>query len=237
MKKILTFILSEETIESGAMPENAELLYAKPENDKSIYEALKQAKGKYTYIPESVLLSADLQELFDELEKTNADIISFKDGCCFKTAVLKGLNAKLCTDVFSVLAYASFASKSIASLDCTPFEAAPQKNCYKEGLERHLEDIINEFNKCKAKLPKDVYSFAFDLILQKLTTFYICAMLAIYAKKLDFNVLKEFDLKLKENIVLYLALEKRFTFANLAKLRQKDFKIDLFTNLKFKKLV
>lgn len=235
MKKILTIVLSEETIESGAMPDNAELLYAKP--DAVFYETVKQAKGKYTYLPEAMLQMADLQFLFDELEKTNADIVAFKGGCCIKTAVLKGLNAKVCTNVFSALAYSALSSKSVLTLDIEPFGLLADKTEYSKELENGLAAVISEFNKVKAKLSKEVYTFAFDLIVQKLIVFYICAMLAVYAKKLDCNALKEFDLKLKENIVLYLALEERFTAANLSKLRGKDFKIDLFTNMKFKKLV
>lgn len=235
MKKILTIVLSDETIESGAMPENAELLYAKP--DKNLYETVKQAKGKYAFIPEAVLQTADLQVLFDGLEKTNADIVAFKGGCCIKTAVLKGLNAKVCADAFSALAYSTLSSKSVLNLEIEPFELSAVKAEYSEELESGLSAVIGEFNKCKARLAREVYTFAFDLIVQKLVTFYLCAMLAIYARKLDYNALKEFDLKLKENIVLYLALEERFTPANLSKLRSKNFKIDLFTNMKFKKLV
>lgn len=237
MKKILTLILSQETIESGTMPESAELLYATGEKNKGLYDAAKQAKGKYVYIPETVLTSADLQELFNELEKTNADIVAFKDGALIKAGVLKGLNAKLCESGFSALIYSVFNSKSVFSIDCKPFELEKTKAEYSNEREKDLNGIIGDFNKCKAKLPKEVYSLAFDLILQKLVEFYICAMLAIHAKKLDFSVLKEFDSRLKQNVVLSLALEKRFTCANLAKLRQKEFKIDFFTNLKFKKLV
>lgn len=234
MKKILTIILSEETIESGAMPDNAELLYAKPDK---VFDTVKQAKGKYAFIPEAVLKMADLQVLFDELEKSNADIVAFKGGCCIKVAVLKGLNARVCRDAFSALAYSALASKSVLSLGIEPFGFNTVKAEYSKEFENGILAVIAEFNKVKAKLSKEAYTFTFDLIVQKLVVFYLCAMLAIYARKLDCNDLKEFDLKLKENIVLYLALEEKFVHANLSKLRSKNFKIDLFTNMKFKKLV
>ena len=73
--------------------------------------------------------------------------------------------------------------------------------------------------------------------MKKLITFYICAAVAIREKQLEAEKLKEFDAKLKENIVLYLALEKKFYPADIKKLREKDFKIGFIQYNKFKKLI
>lgn len=62
-------------------------------------------------------------------------------------------------------------------------------------------------------------------------------MLAIYRKETAADGLIEFDKRLKDNVVLYLALEKRFSVANLKKLREKSFKINLIQYNKFKKII
>ena len=63
------------------------------------------------------------------------------------------------------------------------------------------------------------------------------AMVAIREGNLAVEQFKAFDGKLKAEIVLYLALEKRFTAAKLHKLRDKDFKISRWTAKKFKKIL
>ncbi|MDE5728695.1 MAG: hypothetical protein K2I20_00780 [Clostridia bacterium] len=57
----------------------------------------------------------------------------------------------------------------------------------------------------------------------------------IHKNEISADELKELDLKLKQNIVLYIAMQKRFTAANLQKLREKNFKINFLTFNKLKK--
>ena len=76
-----------------------------------------------------------------------------------------------------------------------------------------------------------------DIICLRLTYYYAAAMLAIKSKAIPLSVLTEFDARLKENVVLYLAMDKRFTPASLGKLRKKGFAISFLTAKKFEKFL
>ena len=123
------------------------------------------------------------------------------------------------------------------SVTLKPFKFTTQRAEYSLTDEAKLEETLEEFKKSKAKLNKAVDSFIFDVLCARLTTFYICAMIAVYRKEATAEGLLDFDKRLKENIVLYLALEKRFPAADLKKLREKNFKISLITYNKFKKII
>ncbi|MDE6504479.1 MAG: hypothetical protein K2L42_01255 [Clostridia bacterium] len=235
MKKVFTLITHDAADTADTeIPEEIELFGT--DGGKSLYEILKQAKGKYTVIAEGDLTCELSPEFYTELDGVNADILLFNGGYCLKTSVLKSVQQKLCTDKFTAQAYASLSAKSIIKLDkFKPFEFSPIKAEYSETDEANLYNVLEEFKKAKSRLTKDVYSFTLDLICTKLVSFYTGAMLAIHAGGLSCDTLKQFDEKLKENIVLYLTLDKRFTAADLPKLRKNNFKFGFFTYNKLKK--
>ena len=223
MKKILTILLLNDSLSCEQPAETAEVIAVK-EGNKALENALKQAKGRYTVFFASPFKCGDVNGLLEALDKINTDIVNFDGGYCFKTAVLKSVGQK-CLDGFTLSAYGAFNSKSFTKIDSKPFTYTKEKTEYSEELENEIGTVIDEFSKCKAKLIKDIYNFAHDIILAKLADFYIAAMVAAYKKKIDYQKIKDFDLKLKANIVTYLTLEKKFTAENLAKLREKGFKI------------
>lgn len=240
MKKLLTIIECEKLNNrfDPQVVEEIEFIAAREEiaHDENIKNGIKQAKGKYILLIDCDAAFKTVLPFFEELEKTSADIFTFDGGYCFRSAVLKGLSLKD-DDKFSTEISATMASKSIAKSEIRPFSFNRAHTEYSDGVLERLESALAEFKKSKAKLSKDIYSFAFDIICQRLEDFYISAALAVRKKQLDAEKLVEFDAQLKENIVLYLGLEKRFTAADLKKLRDKKFKIDLFTALKFEKIL
>ncbi len=62
-------------------------------------------------------------------------------------------------------------------------------------------------------------------------------MLAVKSKAIPLSALTDFDALLKENVVLYLAMDKRFTPANLGKLRKNGFAISFLTAKKLEKFL
>lgn len=195
-----------------------------------------KAKGKYTFICDRAFTYADAHGFLLALDSFNADAVIFNGGCCFKTAVIKAVAAKSGKKELTEI-YAALLCKSVARSDIKPFTYAKKALEYADGTDNEILKSVDEFNKSKARLPKEVYTFAFDLICAELNRFYISAVYALYKRKLSAQTLLDFDGRLKENIVLYLAMEKRFTAGDLKKLRSKGFKIPFFTANKFKKLL
>ncbi len=233
MKKILTFITRDSAdTTDDEVPEEVEILGTE---GKNLSEALKKAKGRYTVLADGDLTCDITEDIFKNLATDNSDVLVFRGSSLFKTSVLKNLTAKQCGGKFSTEAYAAFQSKSIKRYNTQPFSFTPVKREYSEKEQSALAEILTEFAKGKSKLTKEIYSFTFDLLCDKLVLFYSVALLAIYDKKLKPEKLKEFDLKLKENIVLYLALDKRFGAGNLGKIREQNFKISFITALKLRK--
>ncbi len=242
MKKLLTIVLCKHTGEGLTAPkEDIELLFADEsqanDSPKALYELIKQAKGKYTVIADTDLTFAQTEEFTGVAEECNTDILAFDGGYALKTSVLKGVPSKLYSDRYGAEIYAAFDSKTITAVALKPFNFTVQHAQYCEEDKQILTETLEEFKKSKAKLPKPVYTFIFDILCARLETFYICAMIALFRKEIYAEELVEFDRKLKENIVLYLALEKRFTLAKLAKLREKNFKISFLQYNKFRKKV
>lgn len=232
MKKLLT-ILACEKVNNDTDPQVEEIEFIEADEKNGI----KQAKGKYTLLLDGDVAFFDIEPFFGELEKATADIVAFEGGHCFKSSVLKGLSLKDDNDRYSVEILAANASKSIYRSEIRPFSFNGVRTGYSDGVAERLEEALAEFKKSKAKLPKDVYSFVFDMICQRLVSFYMSAMLAVRKKQIEAETLLNFDAQLKEDIVLYLALEKRFTAADLKRLRDKKFKLDIFTALKFEKIL
>jgi len=241
MKKLLSIVLCKNTVKDFDLPDDgAELLkLGTEESPKALYELIRQAKGKYTILIDTDC-TANGEDFIDFLkvtEEATADILAFNGGYALKTATLKGVSSKLYSDRYGAEIYTAFGSKEIVRITLKPFNFTTQRAEYSLADEEKLEETLEEFKKSKAKLPKAVYSFIFDILCARLVTFYTCAMIAVYKKEISADGLIEFDKRLKENIVLYLALEKRFTAADLKKLRAKNFKINLITYSKFKKLI
>ncbi len=236
MKKVLTVAVCKNAGAELPAKEEIEILYAE-EGGKALYELLKQIKSKYAVLVDSDFVCGETEAFLKELDDASADIVVFEGGYLFKSAVLKSLPAKYCVDRYSAEIFAAFNAKSVATVKLKPFTFSAVHTEYSDEIAAMLTDALDEFKRSKAKLTKEVYSFIFEALLSRLITFYMSAMLAIKAKAINAETLKEFDSRLKDNIVLYLALEKRFYAADLKKLRAKDFKISFIQANKFKKRI
>ena len=217
--------------DTQGVPEEIEIL-SYGEN-QSLSEAVKRAKGKYTLLCDGDAVCDTPEEFFAEVDKAQADIITFDGGFLVKTSVLKGVS-KLMTAVPVSQIYAVLEAKTIAKSAFTPFKSETEKFRYSEENAVSFLAAIEEFKKSKSKLSREIYAYAVDLICLRLTEFYISALLAIKKGELSEDNLAEFDTKLKDEIVLYLAFEKRFTVESLKKLRAKNFKVGFLT---YKKLL
>ena len=127
-------------------------------------------------------------------------------------------------------------AKSIIKLKTAPFTIKKDRTEYSKDEAVKITASLDEFKKVKSKLAKDVYAFTAEIICARLCDFYLSALFAIKDGNADVTEIKEFDLKLKENIVLYLTMEKRFTALDLKKLRACGFKIGFWDYRKIKKL-
>lgn len=221
MKKLLTVILHDANYDGA--PEQTEILSYGVEAPLS--DALKRAKGKYAVISDGDLECDFDDGFFETLDKCGADIALFDGGYCLKTPLFKNAKSaesKLCADV-----YAALSAKSTAKYALTPLVFRSETQA--DGGE--IAEALDEFNKVKAKLPKDVYAFVFDLLCGAAVGYYARAIIAVHDGKLGADELAEFDGKLKENTVFYHTLDKRFTYLSLQKLRKKAFKLGLFDYL------
>ncbi|MBD5632345.1 MAG: hypothetical protein HDP34_03870 [Clostridia bacterium] len=240
MKKLVTIIVCEKYDgEDNSPSEEIEFLYTDEDRQSGfiIKNAVKQAKGKYVCLVDENFGHQETQGFINVLGSASADMIVFDGGCCFKTSIIKGLDLSDDCDRETAEIFAALACKSVAKTAVKPFNVAKTAVTYSESVENNLLTAVTEFKKDKQKLEKGVYSAAFDLICNKLILYYASAIYAAYKKQLDREQIKAFDAKLKENIVLYLALEKRFTCAKLKALRKNGFKITIFNAPKFKKLL
>lgn len=241
MKKILTVAVCKNADSELTAPcEEIDIFYPGKDGrqgDKSVYGLLRQAKSKYTVLVDSDFTFKETDSFLKELDVATADIIVFDGGYLFKSAILKGLPARLCVDRYSAEIFGAFNAKTVSTVNLKPFAFNACYTEYSDEIAARLSDALDEFKKSKSKLPKEVYSFIFKALLSRLITFYMSAMLAVREKSLAAEALKEFDTKLRDNIVLYLALDKRFSAADLKKLRGKDFKINFLECNKFKKSI
>lgn len=239
MKKILTIAVCEkpQSDKRDSFFDDVEILYRR-ENETAaefLRNAAKSVKSKYTVIVDGEFTFADLHSFLDAAGKANADILVFTGGYCFKSAVLRALDPKNIGNRYCTELFAAMNAKSIARLKIEPLRFRGMNTAYSEEAQQNLAAAIREFGVSKSKMPKDVYSFTFDILCARLADFYMSAMLAVRRKETAANKLAEFDKLLKTNVVLYLALEKRFKAAKLSKLRKKNFLISFLTAEKFKK--
>lgn len=239
MKKVVSIIVCKNTQCVPTEPDGAEILYTEENRGFSeiVQNGVKQAKGKYLILCGQGFEFSDIDGLLNVAGASNADIIAFDGATAFKTQLFKSFlpdGDKATAEILAILS-----AKSIEKSNLKPFvfEKTTDNLHYSEKTAQELSLALKEFKKCKSKLPKEVYTYAVDVICAKLNTFYAGAMLAVRNKQLTVEALREFDALLKDNVVLYLAMDKRFTPANLGKLRKKNFEISFITAKKFEKFL
>lgn len=236
MKNLLTIVAYAAKPDSDAEYEGIDFIYPEEgESEKNfLTRAIKGAKGKYTFVSSVGVRLADIKSILNVLDKNNADIVNFAGGAILKTSDFKSV-VKDCPDAFSLLVLAALECKTTFKTLYAPFTFERARTTFTDDNTDGMLLAASEFKKAKAKLQKEIYSYVFDLLCLRIIDFYLYAMLEIRAGRLESEKLIEFDNKLKAEIVMYLAVEKRFTFANLDKLRSKGFKISYFTAKKFEK--
>lgn len=237
MKNLLTVAVCELPHEkpSASLFDGVELRYRSEQQDAATFlrGVAKTTKSKYTVIVDGDFSFADLQPFLDAAEKRNADILTFQKGYCFRSALLRGLNPKNIGNRYCTELFAAMSAKSLSRTGLTPFRFRGVNTAYSTEAQENLSAALKAFGENKAKMPKEVYTFTFDILCARLASFYMSAMLAIRRKEISADRLIAFDAQLKENIVLYLALEKRFQAAKLNKLRGKNFAVSFLTAKKF----
>lgn len=203
--------------------------------EEIIKNGIKQCKSKYVLLTDGNFEILNVKPLIEAADNAAEDVLSFTGGRLYKASVLKGLGGKEIGDRFLTEFFAAIASKSVKTFEIEPFKLNNEPFCYFDGLDGQLLFVTEAFTKCKAKLNKDVFTLVFDMLCERLVLFYLSAILAVKGKKMKVGSLLNFDLQLKKNIVLYLAVQKRFTAASLIKLREKKFAVSFFTAKKLKK--
>ncbi len=236
MKKLVTVLVCAPCKEITPPCDEVEILYT--DEDRTPHEiienGIKQSKSKYVILTYGEIEIIDFNPLLTVLDNSSADIIAFDGGAAVKSNLFKGA-IKDGSDKFSAEFFAVMGAKSVENTDLKPFTVKNASYSYDKADEERLKAVLDEFKKCKAKLQKDVFSFAFDLLCERLIAFYTAAVIAVHTGEISAETLVNFDLKLKQNIVLYIAMQKRFTAANLQKLREKKFKTNFLTFAKLKR--
>ncbi len=233
MKRLLSIIAFAGT--TCDVPDNAEII--KPDKNATfgdfVKAALKRAAGKYVLLADCNFALSDMGSFLCEIKSCDADVIAFDGGICFKPALIKGI--KRTENLSAIEIFAVISAKSVYKTQIKPLTFFKSSVEYSESLHNALKEAVEEFTREKAKLAREVYNFAFEMLIKRLTEFYMVAMLKMRKDAAAGESLCEFDKALKANVVLYLALEKRFPYGGLSKLREKNFKISFFTARKFKK--
>ena len=235
MKTLLTIIACRGCEEYGESDNGIQFICPQENEDDTNFlsRAVKEAKGKYAIVTDRSFELADVQSILNITDKNSADLICFVGGNAIKTSILKGLRDF--TDPFSFRILGITGCKGLLKTVYTPLKFSKESTVFYEGDVEGIRRASEAFVKIKAKLTKEIYSLAFSMICDKIVLYYLSAMLEIRNGTLQAEKLIEFDNKLKAEIVLYLAVQKRFTYANLDKLRENGFKISWFTQRKFRK--
>ena len=237
MKNLLTIVVyCNSDTGSTTLYDGIELIYPVDREPEAEFtsRAIKEACGKYIVLLGQKFKFADVSPLLNILDKNSPDMVTFTGGTAIKASIVKSA-AKHSTDIFSSIILSILDCKSVLKSNYTPFIFEKSEAIFTETNYNGLLTAAKEFIAMKAKLSKDVYSLVMNALCQRLVIFYLTAMLGIKNGEIKSETLIEFDSKLKGEIVLFLALEKNFTYAKLTKLRKKDFKISALRAMKFKK--
>lgn len=223
MKKILTIAVWGEDLNLNPEFEEVEII-------KADDAWLKKCKSKYAVFLNSGSAYCDLRPLLDRAESSSADIIAFTDGCLFKTSSIRHIDAG--ADIFNMQISCILSCKSIEKTSFTPFNLTKNTDCG-EAAEK-LISAVKDYTSAKTKVPVDVYSYARDIICERLVLFYKSYMLAMRSGA-DGSLLAELDRQIKAlDVVLYKVFENRYGHAELEKLKTKNFKISFITAIKYK---
>lgn len=240
MKNLLSIVVNCDAGEkhSSTLYDGIELIY--PDENESekdfVLRALKCAKGKYAFLTEKKFMFADLNSLLNVLDKSSHDMVCFTGGTAIKTAVVEKA-AKECADLFSCFVLSVLSCKTMLKSMYSPFTFIKRDVAFDDENYSGILISAEAFGAEKAKLSKDVYSYALTALCTRLVSYYLYATVAIKDGKMERDTLIAIDGKLKSEIVLYLALEKNFSAAKLSKLRKKNFKVSRFTANKFRKIL
>lgn len=240
MKNLLTIVVSCETGEKHAstLYDGIELIYPDDGEKESdfVLREVKNANGKYTVLLEKKFRFADVNSLLNILDKNSPDMVCFTGGTAIKTSIVKGV-VKDSADLFSCFALSVLSCKTLLKSTYMPFSFEKLEINFTEANYSGIIAAATAFSATKAKLSKDIYSYILNALCARLTYYYLFAMVSIKEGAMESDTLVAFDNRLKSEIVLFLALEKNFTHAKLAKLRKKSFKISYFTARKFRKIL
>ncbi len=239
MKALLTLALLENYDNPPEAPCGDAQVICLSEGRTAFKNFIKGAEGKYTVFLDRDFSFGDIYPFISALDKTSADAVRFVGGRCFKTSLLKTLNVPESFSRFDAEFAAAAASKSLAAVKAEPFEFPCKCGKYDRGDDNGIFSAMEQFKKYKGKLKTEIYSFVFDLICGKIFEHFALSLAAVYKKTETAEYAAEFDRRLKEDIVVALAVEKRFKDAGIeiSKLRKKQFKIPYMTYLKLKKLI
>lgn len=238
MKNLLTIVVGCDmgAKHTSTLYDGIELIY--PEENEAekdfVLRAAKNAKGKYSVLLEKKFMFADLSSLLNILDKNSPDMVIFTGGTAIKTSIVKTA-VKDSKDIFSCFILSVLSCKTVLKSTYMPFTFEKTVAFFNEDNYAGLTTAAVAFVAAKARISKDIYSHTINALCVRLTTFYLTAMVAIKDGKLESEKLITFDSRLKGEIVLYLALEKNFTYAKLTRLRKKGFKISRFTANRFRK--
>ncbi len=238
MKNLLSIVVSCNIGEKhvSTLYDGIELIHSEEnETEKEfISRAIKNANGKYTVLLEKKFMFGNINSLLNILDKNSTDMVYFMGGTAIKTSVIRNC-VKDCADIFSCFILSVLNCKTILKSDYAPFAFTSTEFAFSDANFSGIMISAEAFGETKAKLSKDIYSHTLNALCARLIQYYLYAMIAISEDKMERDSLVAFDSRLKSEIVLYLALEKNFTYAKLEKLRKKRFKISRFTAKKFKK--
>lgn len=235
MKKLITVACSGKLNISDVETESVEFLtpenIEKQENNLFFSECINKAAGKYLYFIDG---DADCdKEVFErflhDVEKLNADVIAPDIGYVIKTALLKSVKIKNANYGIYATVNALIGAKSVKKINCSPIKLLSSAPLNLESAEEIVEANAL-FSKNKGKLERSVYLAAYEYVINADTEYYLLSYLNCCKNKNTEEIIY-FDKRLKDNIVLYLAVEKRFP-VNLKKLRENGFKYSLISVLK-----
>ena len=231
MKKYLTIVLTEKAEFSA--PDSVEII-CRDENgikEEFFLDSISKASGKYfLYVDGVAEINAEAIEEFVSSKDSGADIVAFDNCYAIKTSIIKQYRPKAGESGVLAKINALIAAKSVSRVQLSPFKISFKAQDFDQT---EILSADESFNRAKGKMDRQVYMIAFDELIRINTEHYLFAYLKGCAEK-NFEEIIAFDKKLKENVVLYLAVEKRFPVGNLHKMRENGFKSSLILSGKVK---